>query len=367
VSIVAEPRPAVRRARGRRDRHAFLDNARLALIALVVVAHVIRLFLFEVDGPRTLYVWSIVFLMPAFAAVAGHVSRPTLSRSGVTRLAMRILVPYLVFELIYTVLLAATRPGRPDLVPWTPTWLLWFLPALFLWRLTLPLLVRTGAPLAVAVTAGLAAGFLPAPVYTLGFTRFLVLYPFFVLGFLAPGGWVRRPPKPRVRLAALVVLGVAGVFAAALGTDAESWLHGTRPYASMGVSPLAGPTLRLGHYLGATAAAASFLALVPRRRGRLSDAGGRTLYVYLLHGIVLLAAASLVPPSWSDSALEAVLLLGTGVALALVLSTRPIARATRALVEPQRVLGSSRRVVDRAPRAAALDFPETAVPVRPGA
>lgn len=366
--LVSEPRSAVRGvARGRGERDAFLDNARLALVALVVVAHVIRLFLFEMDEMRTLYVWSIVFLMPAFAAVAGYVSRPTLSRSDVARLAARILAPYLVFELIYTALVAATRPGRTDFAPWTPTWLLWFLPVLFLWRLTLPLLVRTRAPLAVAVTAGLVAGFLPAPVYTLGVTRFLVLYPFFVLGFLARRQWVERLARPRVRLAAGILLGVAGLFAAALGTDVEGWLHGTRPYASMQVPLLAGPPLRLGHYLGATAGAVSFLALVPRRRARLSDAGGRTLYVYLLHGIVLLAAASVVPRSWSDSASEGAVLLGAALALALVLSTRPVARATRALVEPARVFRGSKRVGDRALRPAPLDFPEAAVPARRGA
>lgn len=323
-----------------KSRDPLLDNARLILICMVVVVHLIRLNLFEQLWGRALYSWMVIFLMPAFAAIAGHLSPATITRRGVWDLATRLVAPYAVFELIYWSLKGMDPSTRSEIDLLTPTWLLWFLLALFLWRVSLPWLLKTRHPLMVAVIIGVAAGFLPTPVYTLSLTRTLVLYPFFVMGYCVSRDRVAAMKSHPLRSAA--VLGFAGVFAAIFFTGpGEVWLHGTQPYTEMGVAPLAGAAIRLGHYAGGALVVGSFLSLVPDFRMALSHLGERTLYPYLLHGAVLLALRPFIEIPESPVASAAVLV--AGVALALLLSTRPVVRGARILVEPVSVLGTFTR------------------------
>lgn len=323
-------------------RDPLFDNARLVLIAMVVTAHVIRLNLYEVGWARALYAWLLVFMMPAFTLIAGHLSSATMSVARLKSLVRRLVVPYLVFELLYTA--AHAVGGRSEgfvLDLLTPTWVLWFLVTLFWWRLSLPLVMKTRQPLLVAVAIGVAGGFLPGPVYVLALTRAMVFYPFFVLGHLMAVGQPVRRLRARP-LANVAVLGAAGAFAAAFLTGpGELWLHGTQPYANMGASAALGPVVRLAYYGGVGLTVASFLALVPSRRMRLTAMGERTLYPYMLHGLVLLSLEPFVtvPYSWPAG----VGLVAAGVALAVVLSTTPVMRATRVLVDPVGVVRRWRR------------------------
>jgi fucose 4-O-acetylase-like acetyltransferase len=320
----------------RPGRDPLLDNARLVLICMVVLAHIIRLNLFDHLWSRALYSWMIIFLMPAFAAIAGHLSSATITKRGVWDLVTRLVAPYAVFELLYWWLKGIDPSTRSDIDLLTPTWLLWFLVALFLWRVSLPLLLKTRHPLLVAVLIGLAAGFLPSPVYTLSLTRSLILYPFFVMGYCVSRNRITlMKTHPLLNVA---VLSFAAVFAALFCTGAgEAWLHGTQPYTDMGVAPFAGAAVRVGHYLGGALVVGSFLALIPDWRMALSHLGSRTLYPYLLHGAVLLALRPFV--EMPASPMASVALLAAGVSLALALSTRPVMRGTRILVEPASALG----------------------------
>jgi fucose 4-O-acetylase-like acetyltransferase len=323
-------------------RDPLFDNARLVLIAMVVTAHVIRLNLYEVGWARALYAWLLVFMMPAFALIAGHLSSAKMSVGRLKLLVRRLVVPYLVFELLYTA--AHAVGGRSEglvLDLLAPTWVLWFLVTLFWWRLTLPLLMKTGHPLLVVAAIGVAGGFLPGPVYALALTRAMVLYPFFVLGHVAAVS--DHVQRLRARpLANVAVLAAVAILAAAFLTgDGELWLHGTQPYANMGVPAAVGPLIRLAYYGAVALTVASFLALVPSRQMRVTALGERTLYPYLLHGVVLLGLEPVVtvPYSWPAG----VGLVAAGVALAVVLSTTPVMRATRVLVDPVGVVRRWRR------------------------
>lgn len=331
----------------------FFDNARLALISIVALEHGIRLFLYDSPAMRGLYTWAVVFLMPAFAAIAGHLATP---RAAPGRTLLRLGVPYVTFEVLYASLMAATgRAARPAVTLWEPTWLMWFILALLVWRLALPVVLRLRAPLAWAVAAGCAIGALPVAIYELTLTRLVTLFPFFVAGHLLPRRAFDALASPRARSAAPAVLGAAGVVVALWGDGGlQGWLHGTQPYRALGVSPAAGVGLRLLYYLGAGAAAAAILALVPRGSGRLTPLGRRTLYPYLLHGLVLLPLAGVVPASWTGSAPLALAVIGGSLAMGPALATGRAVRLARPLVEPrwaQRLIRSPLRARP-APRAA---------------
>jgi len=127
--------------RGRPERDPFLDNAKFLLIVLVVIGHTWPMGL--VEGSRTVkagYLWISAFHMPAFILLSGYFSRGFTARPAQLRkLVAGVLVPYLVFEVLYSAVEAAAW-GKPFRLTLTePTFVCWFLAALFVWRLTVPL------------------------------------------------------------------------------------------------------------------------------------------------------------------------------------------------------------------------------------
>ena len=91
--------------------------------------------------------------MPAFIIVSGYLSRSFEGKPRqIKRLVAGLLVPYLVFQTVYTFFmrLGRRRPGPRTPAYQEPGFALWFLVALFLWRLTAPVWQRLRWPLPVS-------------------------------------------------------------------------------------------------------------------------------------------------------------------------------------------------------------------------
>ncbi|MFG3259267.1 acyltransferase family protein [Streptomyces sp. NPDC048172] len=320
------------------DRDAFLDNAKFLLIVLVVVGHVWPLALVEAVRPaKAGYLWITAFHMPAFVLLCGYLSRGFTGRPDqVRRLLAGVLAPYLVFETLYTALDSAARDRPFALTPTEPTFLCWFLAALFVWRLTAPVWRAVPYPVPVAVLISLAAGTTTLG-YDLALPRVLMFLPWFVLGLRLRPEHLARLREPRVRRwAPLVLLGAAvGAYAFAPGTNLH-WTWMSSGYEGLGAGPVRYLLVRVALFAIGAAMTAAFLALVPGRRTWFTALGAVTLYPYLLHGLLTSAAsaygwhAPLLP--WDLSG--AVLLTVLGAALAVLLSSAPVRRLARPLVEP---------------------------------
>ncbi|MFI8852161.1 acyltransferase family protein [Streptomyces sp. NPDC053499] len=323
----------------RGDRDPFLDNAKFLLIVLVVVGHIWPMGL--VEGSRTVkaaYLWISSFHMPAFILLSGYFSRGFTGRPEQIRgLLTKVLAPYLVFEVLYTAV-EAVAWGKPFQLTLTePTFVCWFLAALFVWRLTAPVWRVIPWPLPVAVLVSLVAG-----TSTLGddlaLPRVLMFWPWFVLGLtLRPEHFARLRESRVLRYCAPPVLVAGGVAAYALapGTDVH-WLWMSYGQADLGVSTPAYLLVRLGLFAVTALMTGAFLALVPRRALWLTALGAVTLYPYLLHGLLTTAAHAY---GW-DAPLRplgpfgAALLTACGAAVAVLLSTAPVRRLARPLIEP---------------------------------
>jgi fucose 4-O-acetylase-like acetyltransferase len=328
------------------ERDAFLDNAKFLLIVLVVVGHTWPMGLIE--GSRSVkaaYLWITVFHMPAFVLLSGYLSRSFTGRPAqLRRLVAGVLVPYLIFEVLYAGLesLVWNKPFR--LTPTEPTFLCWFLAALFVWRLTVPLWRVVPWPVPVAVLVSLAAGTTTMG-YDLALPRVLMFLPWFVLGLrLRPAHLARLREGVWARRCAPLVLGAgaAAAYALAPGTDAH-WLWMSYGQEALGVGLVPYLLVRVALFAATGLMTAAFLALVPRRTSWLTALGAVTLYPYLLHGLLTMAAHAY---SW-DAPLRplgpsgAALLTACGAATAVLLSTAPVRRLARPLIEP-RVPGLNR-------------------------
>src|SRR5699024_11223405 len=85
------------------ERNAYFDNAKLLLIFFVVFGHMIQPFIDDSVYVGTFYTWLYTFHMPAFIFLAGFYAKGKNSLDFILSLAKKLLIPYLIFQAIYTI------------------------------------------------------------------------------------------------------------------------------------------------------------------------------------------------------------------------------------------------------------------------
>jgi fucose 4-O-acetylase-like acetyltransferase len=163
--------------------------------------------------------------------------------------------------------------------------------------------------------------------------------PFFAIGAAATPEMVDRIKVAArgigVRAAALVI-GVLTAVAAYLMRDAipRGALQMRDAYTDFHDSTLEGILWRVALFIMALVLTTVLLILTPQGQTRFTRLGQATLYVYLLHALVL---GPLLPVigSWEVSWPHVLALAAGGVLLTVVLGAKPVRRATRWLVEPR--------------------------------
>lgn len=346
-SAGAHPNPVTSTAPKPRRRVPFWDNARYACIVLVVLGHAVQRLTYDSDIALAAYLALYAFHMPAFAIISGYFSKsgsPT--RVQMARVITDILVPYVIFELLWT-LTKWLVEGQAEPNFTKPSWTLWFLLALGIFRLVLPYLALLRWPLAWTVVISLGVGYLPNVDSTFSLSRTLGLLPFFTLGW-----WLReRDVVNRLRLLDArpwwLRVGAVGVLVAAGFTawhwvdlwekiDLRHWLFYEDAYADLGGEQWWAGGVRLALMILALVLSAAFFVLVPRGTYWWTPFGQYTMYVYLLHSFALYPFRETgvlrdLDPTWLWLPLVTLL----SVALALALATKPVRWLFRPLVEPR--------------------------------
>ncbi|WP_144795436.1 acyltransferase family protein [Microbacterium paludicola] len=330
-----------------RRRVPFWDNARYACIVLVVLGHAIQRLTYDSDIAMALYLSVYAFHMPAFAIIAGYFSKSAPpNRKQMSRVITDILLPYLIFEMLWT-LTKWVFEGRAEPNLTQPSWTLWFLLALGIFRLVLPYLALLRWPLAWSVLISVGAGYLPNVDSTFSLSRTLGFLPFFVLGW-----WVREHDLVnRLRLIdfrpwwlrAVAVALFAGVgfvawnwVATWKSIDLDTWFFYNDSYQALGADVWWSGAIRLLLIVVGFLLSLAFFALIPRGTYWWTTFGQYTMYVYLLHSFVLYPFRESgilrnAEPTWIW--LPAVILLSIGIAL--LLATRPVRWVFRPLIEPR--------------------------------
>lgn len=317
-----------------------LDNAKYLAIVLVACAHFWEPYLDESRTTLALYMFVYAFHMPVFIVVSGYLSKGfEPSERGLRRLVAGVLVPYLIFEVVYACFRrwADQDPDYPVNAV-DPQFLNWFLIALFIWRLTAPLwrAVRWPLPLAIGVSVLTSVTSDVGP--ALDLQRVLQFLPFFVLGMMLQPHHFAFLRSVRVRWAAAVVAVSALVFAywAAPRMD-HTWFYHRASAQELGVPALAGAAMTLALFGCSVLLTACFLAWVPRHRTWFTTLGTGTLYGYLLHGFVAKGSVhwGWYEHSWADSPVGKVAVTAAAAVLVTVLCTEAVRRVFRLLIEPR--------------------------------
>jgi fucose 4-O-acetylase-like acetyltransferase len=318
-------------------RDPWFDNAKMALVLLVVVGHAWTLL------PHTglndhlydfLYAWHV----PAFVLVTGYLSRSfTWAPHRMWQLVSTVVVPYVLFECALALFRIYVGGETLEDIFQDPHWPMWYLAALFFWRLATPIFTKlpTVVAIAAAVVISLVAGVYAGD--TLDMARVLGLLPFFVLGLTATPERMERLREPWVRQAGLCVFLVIAVATTWTDTLAQTeWLYYRSPYGELEVSDSRALVTRGVLLLVGILGAWSFLAMVPRVSGWFTRMGAATLVVYLFHGFAIKGAEYSGYMGWASDHVAISLVLTTLAAagLALLLAWSPISRVLTHTVDP---------------------------------
>lgn len=306
------------------NRNPYFDNAKIVLIFLVVFGHTIQPFTDGSHGMNTLYLWIYTFHMPAFIFLAGFFAKGSGNSKYIINLAKKLLVPYLIFQLMYTGYYFFIGKEGWQAGVFYPHWALWFLFSLFSWHILLCWFKKIPATLSVAmaVLVGLVVGYFGEIGHTFSLSRTFVFFPFFLMGY-----WLTQEHVMwlKTKGARIISLGVMTTVAVAIFMAPEfnsGWLLASKSYGDLGL-PGIGGLARLLVYVTSTAMAASILAWIPKKDSKLTKLGSRTLYVYLLHGffIQFFRETNLLKV---ENGLDVIGLAVIAAVIVFVLSSRPI-------------------------------------------
>lgn len=316
-------------------RDPWFDNAKMALVTLVVVGHTWTLlpltgtvgYLYDV-----LYLWHV----PAFVFVTGYLSRGfSYTPERMWQLVRTVAVPYLIFEC--AIALFRVYVGGEELQDLflDPHWPLWYLSALFFWRLVTPLFKSLPGGYVVAVVISIGAGLWAGDTFDLA--RICGLLPFFVLGLKATPERLERLRSRRAQVTGVAVFVAIGSLAGLVDRHAATeWLYYRARYEELDVSDAEAFLIRAVLLVVGTVGALAFLALVPRLGGWFTRMGSATLVVYLFHGFAVKGAEYAGFADWGADHLALGLSLSTlvAVALSLLLAWGPVASRLAELVDP---------------------------------
>lgn len=330
VSAAPPPRPPAKR------RDPYFDNAKFLAIVLVVAGHAIEP-LRDTREAHAIYLFVYMFHMPVFIIITGYFSRNFTFSSGKARkLITHLAVPYVIFETAYSVFRWAAGGKDFEISLLAPVWLTWFLLAAFFWRLSTPVWQQLRWPISVAILIALLSGMNSLP-STFEMHRTLGLLPFFVIGLKLEPKHFDLLRRPRVRVAAVLVLAAGVVVAFAvhrhMSIEWAYWRHGND---YLGVSELTGTAMRLGMLAASLLLSAAFLALVPARATWFTGLGAATLYAYLLHGfpVKLAQYEGWYGADWLHGPAGVVIVAALGVPLTIALTQPQVRKRLRWAVEP---------------------------------
>jgi len=270
------------------EREAYFDNAKLVLIFLVVFGHMIQPFIDDSRSLNTFYMWVYTFHMPAFIFLSGFFAKGSGNIKYIVRLAKKLLLPYIIFQLIYTGYYYFIGKASWQTDIFYPHWSLWFLFSLFSWHILLIVFKKLPPVLSIiiAVQMGIIVGYFSEVGHTYSLSRTIVFFPFFLTGYWLTKKQFMHIKHRFVKIASVIVMGVIAVAIYIAPEFNSGWLLASKSYGDLGL-PVHGGFARFLVYMTSTLMAISVLAWLPKKRMRFTYLGERTLYVYLLHGFFI--------------------------------------------------------------------------------
>ncbi|MCC3378862.1 acyltransferase family protein [Paenibacillus farraposensis] len=318
---------------------SFFLNLRFMLIICVFAGNALEPLTSSLHIAEQWFRWIFMFHIPLFVLVTGYFAKSSLTGSAGRKVLLQIGMQYLIFQSLYSVLdVALFHVPRIHHSFFAPYLLLWFLASHICWRLLM--LALQGVPpvlqLGISVLLGILVGYLPVEGIWLSVCRTFVFFPYFIAGYHLNYADVRRFFTVPVRVTAgavsvlLLVLAGTSYFGIPAG-----WLYGSMTYGELGHAEWYAGIYRIGMYGVQLLASMAFLSFVPAITGRITEMGRRTLYVFLLHGLIVRTVVAKGVYEYIHNPAEVILIVVCAAGLCCLLTMPWVRAATRPLIEPQ--------------------------------
>ena len=190
--------------------------------------------------------------MPAFILLAGFFAKGSGNLKYIKNLAKKLLVPYLIFQLLYTGYYFFIGKADWQTGVFYPHWSLWFLFSLFSWHILLTWFKKIPAfySVALAVTVGLIAGYFGEIGHSFSLSRTLVFFPFFLIGFWLTEKHLMWVKRRAVKISSLIVMPALALTVYFLLPSIDTgWLLASKSYGELGITEEYGAFARFMVYL----------------------------------------------------------------------------------------------------------------------
>jgi len=289
--------------------------------------------------------------MPAFILISGYFAKNFRKEGHYKKLIIKLLVPYVLFEVFYSLFISLIYDKKLDFSMSTPYWLMWFLLSLFCWHIMLYFISKFQYSFAISILIAVLAGYFDNFDKEFSLLRTFTFFPFFLAGFLLKKEHFEYLKSLPVKLLSLLFLSGLFIYIHFSHNISFRWLWASRPYSYYGFEGIEAAFFRLFYFLVMFIACTAFLSLVTSKKTFFSNLGIYTLYTYLLHGFFVRFFIYKKPiVDKIDSVGDFVLIIGF-VLLLCFLTTLPFVRkATSILIEPYSLIATLKnKKVNKAP------------------
>lgn len=318
-------------------RNYLIDNTKFIMIVLVVFGHLVEPLIRSNESIKTVYMAIYSVHMPIFVMLTGLLSKAKLTRRSIQKLVKAIVVPFIIFTLLYEVFhLAFTGFFSIYAIQLRPFWLLWFLYSLVIWRLLLPILLMFPYPVLLSVFISLVAGYIESIGYFLGISRTLYFLPFFVFGYKVVGSVIENKKlKQCPKIVYMIILFLNGIFFWFVNNHPVEWLYGSLSYEKLSVDTWLGLMIRIVIYAISMISSIAIFMLITRKKTVFSSYGANSMQVYLWHGFIVKIAlwfGLLTFIGKNESLVTMSILFIFAIFITLILSTEYVRKRTQRLI-----------------------------------
>ena len=317
------------------QRNPYYDNAKAILIFLVILGHTLSPIFTANPWITTIYMFIYLFHMPAFIAVAGYFTKRMKTKQDFYKLVKKLIVPYIIFQIIYTLYYQGIYGDDLDFSFLDPRWALWFLLSLFCWQLMLVVFGKSKKGILLAFVCSLVVGYIGEINEMLTLSRTFFFFPFFLLGYFMKKEHFEWMKQKRNVYISWLVFGVIFVLVYFYGDiEYREGLYGRVGYEEiLGESFAYGFLYRGAMYLLMILSTYCFLSIVPKKQLRITRIGSITFTVYLSHMFVLKFVQETTFYDWVRESEQYYILFLVPLITMYLLTRKPIVRLCSAVVQ----------------------------------
>lgn len=265
------------------ERNYYLDNYKVLLIVLVVFTHFFGALSGKEGLIKSFTIFNNLFYMPAFIMISGYFTKS----NKLIVLIKSIFVPYLIFQIINWLLNIVVLKRETTISLFVPQFTLWYLLSLFFWRVGLKYVLKLKYPLIILIIISLIMGMDNNIGTFMSLSRTIYYFPFFLIGYKGNVDKIVSIQKTSVRIISIVALSL--IFIVIFNTCREYneiYFRGSMSYVALGQPIVLGVSFRIFCYLIALLISFCVAMLIPQGKNILSYLGGRTMSIYMWHGLV---------------------------------------------------------------------------------